>query len=257
LHCTCGAADCKSPGKHPFAELVPNGLKDATTDLTIIRTWFDEDYWLNYGVVTAGLLVIDIDPRNGGDKAWVELTNQTTRPLISTWQVKTGGGGLHVIFSNPTNIGSGKLDLGIEIKSGTGGYIVGVMCKHTSGGTYEWVQQQSPDDVPLDLPPGWLLGVIQMRTYLGRTTPPQEWRHVAAGRLRDGERHKTLARMMGHLIAVPGVDPLELRELFIGWNEGRCDPPIPAKEIVTMVENIVACELQKNNWLPEPPATDE
>jgi hypothetical protein len=228
---------------------VPNGLKDATTDLATVRAWFDEHYWINYGVVTAGLLVIDVDPRNGGGATWAALTGQPTRPLISTWQVRTGGSGLHAIFSNPADIGSGKLDKGIEIKGGAGGYIAGVMCKHASGKPYCWVQQQSPGEVPLAEPPDWLVEVIKTRTYLGRLTPPQEWRRIAAGRLHDGDRHNTLLRMMGHFIAIPGIDPVEVRELFIGWNEARCDPPIPTTEIAQMVENLAERELQKRKWL--------
>ena len=30
--CTCGKPDCSSPGKHPIAELTPNGFKSATTE---------------------------------------------------------------------------------------------------------------------------------------------------------------------------------------------------------------------------------
>jgi Bifunctional DNA primase/polymerase, N-terminal/Primase C terminal 1 (PriCT-1) len=254
--CTCGwVPDPEKPnekrpiGKHPFGEFAHNGLKDATTDPAIVRAWFDERYWINYGVVTDGLLVIDVDPRNGGDKTWAELTGQPTRPLISTWQVRTGGDGLHVIFKNPTQIPSGKLDKGIEIKGGPGGYIVGAMCKHASGKIYDWVQQQSPGAAPLADPPDWLLEIIKTRTYLGRLTPPQEWRRIAAGRLHDGDRHNTLLRMTGHLIAIPGVDPIEVRELLLGWNEGRCDPPLPTTEIIQMVENLAERELQKRKWL--------
>lgn len=250
LKCTCGVADCKSPGKHPHADLMPHWNRDATTDAGLICAWFNEHYWLNYGVVTAGLLVVDVDPRNGGSDTWAELTGTPTRPLISTWQVRTGGNGLHVIFSNPTGVPSGKLDNGVEIKGGPGGYIVGVMCKHASGKIYDWVQQQSPGDAALAYPPDWLLEVIKARTYLGRLTPPSEWRRIAGSRLRDGDRHETLGRMMGHFIAIPGVDPLEVRELFLGWNEGRCDPPLPTKEIEKWVENLAEREVQKNKWLP-------
>jgi hypothetical protein len=30
--CSCGRANCNSPAKHPVGQLVPNGLKNATTD---------------------------------------------------------------------------------------------------------------------------------------------------------------------------------------------------------------------------------
>jgi hypothetical protein len=74
--CTCGydGPDKHAVGKHPYAPLVPNGLKNATTDPEVIRAWFSECYWLNFGVVTKDLLAVDIDPRNGGDKSWAEIS---------------------------------------------------------------------------------------------------------------------------------------------------------------------------------------
>lgn len=123
--CTCGDAMCSSPGKHPHARMARHGLKDATTDVGVIKTWFAEHYWLNYGIVTDTLPTIDIDPRNGGDKAWRELLG-TTRPDIHTWRVVTGGGGQHIICSTTaTPVVSGKLARGVDVK-GVGGYIVGV-----------------------------------------------------------------------------------------------------------------------------------
>ena len=72
--CTCGDAACSSPGKHPFSLFAPNGLKNATADLGVVRGWFDAHYWLNYGVLTGDMLVVDIDPRNGGDKTWAAIS---------------------------------------------------------------------------------------------------------------------------------------------------------------------------------------
>ena len=42
--CTCGNSDCESVGKHPFAPLAPHGLKDATVETGIIRSWFEKHY---------------------------------------------------------------------------------------------------------------------------------------------------------------------------------------------------------------------
>ena len=127
--CTCGDAQCHSPGKHPFARYVLHGLKDATTDLDVIRGWFREHYWLNYGVLTDKLLVIDIDPRNGGDQSWAAMSAQPTRAVPHTWRVRTGGGGEHLIFRNTLGVRCGDLDRGIEIKA-KGGYVVGVDVPH-------------------------------------------------------------------------------------------------------------------------------
>ena len=76
--CTCGKADCASPAKHPIAGLVPHGLKDASADLEIVRGWFAEAYWANYGVATDPFMVIDIDVKHGGVERWREMCAQTT-----------------------------------------------------------------------------------------------------------------------------------------------------------------------------------
>jgi hypothetical protein len=80
--CTCGDVQCCSPGKHPRTR---HGAKDATTDLEIISEWFDEHPDSNYGVTTDTLPTVDIDPRNGGDKAWLKLVKENWLP--HTWEV--------------------------------------------------------------------------------------------------------------------------------------------------------------------------
>ena len=35
--CACGRPDCHSPAKHPIPELVPRGVKQATTSRVVIR----------------------------------------------------------------------------------------------------------------------------------------------------------------------------------------------------------------------------
>ncbi len=45
--CTCRKESCQSPGKHP---LTPNGLKDATTDPTTIRSWWTAHPNANIGI---------------------------------------------------------------------------------------------------------------------------------------------------------------------------------------------------------------
>ena len=67
--CSCQQKDCKSIGKHPR---VPNGLKDATTDLNIIQCWWEKWPRSNIGIVTGSLsklIVVDVDKRHGGDQS--------------------------------------------------------------------------------------------------------------------------------------------------------------------------------------------
>jgi hypothetical protein len=205
--CTCGNARCESPGKHPYALLAPNGLKNATAELDTVRQWFDECYWLNFGVTTDRLLVIDVDRKTDGLKTWRDMSTQPTRALPHTWTVRTGGGGLHVIFDNTeAKIRNGALDKGVDLR-GVGGYIVGPYSKHASGGMYKWLPQSSPAAAPLAPPPDWLLSPIKNRSHCGRARSIQEWRSIARMRVADGERHNTFLKFAGHLIANPLLDP--------------------------------------------------
>src|SRR5579862_7097735 len=67
--CTCGHSDCAHPGKHPRT---PHGFKDATTDKSAITARWNKWPDANIGIPTgaaSGLLVVDVDPRNGGEES--------------------------------------------------------------------------------------------------------------------------------------------------------------------------------------------
>ena len=68
-HCSCEAvSDCPRPGKHPITR---HGVNDATTDHEQIDKWWTEHPDANIGIATgqaSGILVLDIDPRNGGTR---------------------------------------------------------------------------------------------------------------------------------------------------------------------------------------------
>src|SRR5438477_7616303 len=66
--CTCGVRACKDAGKHPRT---PHGLKDATTDPATIRGWWRTWPDANVAMATgqhAGVDVLDVDPRHGGQQ---------------------------------------------------------------------------------------------------------------------------------------------------------------------------------------------
>src|SRR5712664_1159379 len=71
--CGCGSQACPAQGKHP---LVQGGFKAATTDVQVIRGWWTDKPNANVAIATgsrSGVVVLDIDPRHGGDKSFVEL----------------------------------------------------------------------------------------------------------------------------------------------------------------------------------------
>src|SRR5262245_8605267 len=107
LVCSCGSDSrgkpCGSPAKHPYGKLAPNGLLSATTESGVAKHWFG--YLVpeaNLGVVTDRLVVIDIDPRHGGDESFSALERDHEMP--PTWRALTGGGGEHVLFACPDGV---------------------------------------------------------------------------------------------------------------------------------------------------------
>jgi hypothetical protein len=152
--CRCGKAGCTNPGKHPFSRLAPNGFKDATVDQEKARNWFTNYPDAGLAIATGNVIVIDIDPRNGGDVSLRELEQQHGA-LPRTWRCATGGGGWHVFFSPPAGIEfKAELAPGIDIK-GNGGYVLAAPSLHFSGKRYEW--DVAPGDVPLAPMPAWVI----------------------------------------------------------------------------------------------------
>jgi Bifunctional DNA primase/polymerase, N-terminal len=165
------------------------------------RPGFAEVPHLNYGVRTDTLPTIDIDPRNGGDKAWLELIKDNHD--VHSWRVATGGGGQHIVFgSTDTPVPSGKLARGVDVK-GVGGYIVGVGCLHASGKRYRWFPQCSPREAELKAPPAWLTNKLVKPKWNGepraRGGDAQTYYNKLLEPALNGERHEKVAALLGHL----------------------------------------------------------
>ena len=154
--CSCReGATCKQSAKHPWTR---NGFKDGTTDQAKIKRWWQEHPDANIGIVTgetSGIVVIDVDPRNGGDKSIKELIERLGK-IPPGPVVKTGGGGWHIFAlypGHPVKKPSHNAP-GIDIKS-DGGYVVAAGSIHASGSSYTW--HVPPDRAVLPaLPEAWL-----------------------------------------------------------------------------------------------------
>jgi hypothetical protein len=140
--CSCGRLDCSSPGKHPLPK---NGFLDAACEPEQIKRWFarERSYQPNIGIdcERSGLIVVDIDPRHGGDSSWSELVERYGPQIEAGPKVLTGGGGAHCYFRNPADVvirsGANLLGRGIDIRA-AGGYIIALPSRHISGGEYHW-----------------------------------------------------------------------------------------------------------------------
>jgi hypothetical protein len=217
--CTCGGRDCgKNAAKHPRTR---HGKDDATTDLGQIAEWLATWPGCNWGVrPPEGVVVLDIDPRNGGDITLAEL-EMTHGKLPRTLTAITGSGGYH-IWLTYDGTPKGKLGEGIDIKSHSG-YLVAPPSVHASGGTYAWTDQR-----PAAYAPTWVHDLMN---------PPRATRHGRGGGLDalvrrvekagEGERNSLLF-WAACRAAERGLDPQPLRDvaLRIGLDERETDRTI-------------------------------
>jgi hypothetical protein len=134
------------------------------------RRWPDA----NVGVVTgrvSGLAVLDIDPRNGGDRSLSELEARWGA-LPESVEVTTGGGGRHLWFVFTGPLPMTILAPGVELK-GEGGLVVVPPSLHASGARYAWAPGRSPSDRPLESLPPWLRLPGELhRRHVGPAEPP-------------------------------------------------------------------------------------
>lgn len=157
--CACpkGKNCTSSKGKHPDPRLAPNGVKNATRDKTILREWVRRAPRGNWAVRTGEaivgggyLLILDKDPRNGGDESLRSLPE-----LPESWTQLTGQGA-HYAFRTKEPPKSGSLGPGLDLQ-GVDKYILVDPSKHYLGGEYVWEIGKAPWDIALADAPEWLL----------------------------------------------------------------------------------------------------
>lgn len=117
----------KKRNKLPHFDLIKRGHLDATDDWSLIEFWFSIDPQMNYGIncQASGLVVLDIDFRNGGEiRDW----------MVPTYTVETGNG-FHLYYEAEEDLRYfGQLPDGIDIKYK--GFVVGEQSIHSTGKTY-------------------------------------------------------------------------------------------------------------------------
>jgi hypothetical protein len=172
-----------------------------------VKSWFSQ--WPDAGVgivcgrVSGGLVVMDVDPRHGGDDSLDELVRNGHK-LPDTPIARTGGGGSHSYLRCDGEVPTIPAILaGVDLK-GEGSYVVAPPSGHPSGGRYEWLI--SPDMVELAPIPAWLMEMVQSRKAPGKTPlvlPPV----VPAG-----ERNATLFRLAA---AMPPEKTVVIRDVEV------------------------------------------
>lgn len=241
--CSCGQRSCSSPGKHPRTR---HGVADATTDEERIRTWWQMWPAANIGIACgpSGLVVLDIDPRHGGDESLLDLIERHGTEVRDTCCAQTGGGGTHLVYRLPAgasigNVASserfvGPLGPGIDVRA-IGGYIVAPPSAHASGALYEWYADEDPwSRPPAELPAG-LRELLEVRDHRASDLRVPSLQQLLEQGVDEGARNDTLFRVAAKLRYLDL--PLDTTLHIIGDIAARCRPPLPLREVEQVVRS--------------------
>lgn len=141
------------------APATPHGCLDATCDIETIENWWTANPAYNIGVSTDGLLVVDVDVKDGVTPEW--FTPETADRLTSSAGavVRTPRTGWHLWYRQPDGVElrntTGRIADGIDTRA-NGGYVV---CYPSVTATGAYTAVSELDRAPEDLPPvpQWLL----------------------------------------------------------------------------------------------------
>lgn len=226
------------------APLTANGFKDATKDIGVIKNWWKQHPKANIGIATglvSGIAVIDLDEDSERGISGYETMNDWMIKegcvFPDTWQSITGRGGYHIIFKTNKPIKSriGVMD-GIDIRA-DGGYIVAPPSIHPNGTQYEW--EYAPDETELcaisdDEDVEYFFNVINLKGAESKTLEVPE-------KIEKGGRNDMLYRLACSLQA-KGFSDTAIKEAIKAENELKCVPPLPAREINTLVNSALTKE---------------
>lgn len=215
--------------------LTKHGFRNASKDPQQIKKWWscwpDANIGVATGVVSGGLVVIDLDVDNekGIDgRATLREWEATHGSLPSeTWLAITGRGGYHYFYRDTSGTGCRRgLYEGVDIK-GEGGYIVAPPSVHPNGRRYEW--EQDPILYPLaevdNIVSDFLHPVPNEPERRGFRSPEQ---------IPEGERTDTLMKLVCSQQA-KGLSDEAIKAAVRAENDLKCTPPLSDGELETEV----------------------
>jgi hypothetical protein len=229
--CSCNRDCGRDAGKHPR---ISDWERQATTQGERIRRWWTCWPRANVGLALgpSRLVVIDVDPRNGGEESHRALCSRLG--AYETVRSLTGGGGVHDYFRKPERpIRSGSDAFGaafggVDVK-GAGGCVVLPPSLHQSLRRYAWEAQQ--DAGLAEMPAAWVAALAQPvhRLVAGESDEV----------IPEGKRRQALLRLAGRLRRL-GLNAQTIGDVLQAANVRQCSPPLEACKIERMVADIAA-----------------
>jgi putative DNA primase/helicase len=184
----------------------------------------------------ARIIVLDIDPRNGGSDT-LEALQAELGALPETVTAKTGGGGLLLVFQHPAfpvpKDSAGKLlGPGIDVLA-NGAIMVASPSRHISGGRYRWAAGKSYKELrPAKLPEAWVSKLCA--TVAGADDVRQA---ASTQAITEGGRNTALTRIAGQLHWA-NLSPEAIKAAVLEENRTKCSPPLDTAEVERIVASV-------------------
>lgn len=213
-------------GKIPATQ---HGVKDATTDPNQIAAWWAQNPNFNIGIAAgakSGIVVFDVDPRNGGDESWSKWVDANGAVPDGPMQLTAGGGQHHLATYDP-EIRSCKLVDGVDLLS-DGRYFVAHPSTIESR-SYHWEASSDPFDgiAPFTIPETWSASI---KKPIPKATTSESG-------LIQGSRNNGLTALGGAMRRY-GMTEAEIMAALSIANETRCEIPLPSSELSQIVRSV-------------------
>lgn len=236
---TCGSSRCRDPRKGPTAwgkhPRIGGWQREASRDPARVLEWWES--WPDAGVGVAtgegsGIVVVDVDPRAGGAESWQRVEEEA---LVPDTLRQVTSGGFHLVYRYDGRIPEKLRPLpGIEVLT-NGQQVVVPPTTCGYGQARVWVPNATAEmgelgDYLLRLHRDGAGGEARVRVGGGRDD----------GRIfPDGERNDELTRRVGRWRNQHSDDERVIMLLAMQFADERCDPKMPAEEVVQTVRSVM------------------
>ena len=228
---------------HDKTPLTRHGCKEATTDATQIRKWFNRAPEANIGIATGsisgGLVVVDldIDEQKGldGYEMLVDWERDNGK-LPETVSSITGRGGYHYYFRTSEIIKNraGVLE-GIDVR-GEGGYVVAPPSVHSNGNQYEW--EFDPSEYAIAEADETVMKLLSICKDKSSSQEGEIQKLDVNALIQEGGRNDGIFRVGAHYQAHSRSD-WEVRTLMIQANKDNCKPPLGDDEMDKLIASVL------------------
>lgn len=246
---------CKSPGKTP---VLKKWTEHTSTTIDDIHRWFNRNQYLNIGLPLGSpskLIGIDIDGASG-EKILQELSKGE---LPDTWEFTTGKG-RRLLYKMPEDMQTKKVKFAGKKPHEEfaiicdGQQTVLPPSRHASSRLYAWKIGPNEMTQPA-IAPKWIIDKIQIDENGIRVSEEIKSTKQKGERIKEddwngililGERNDEITRRAGWLLG-RGMSKDATLEFLSSWNKNHCNPPLPDKEIETIVSSISIAEEMKKS----------